>query len=105
MLFKFLRESYKEPYELALVRWYDIDLTEHEKYGCPQLYYTEEYNAIPIGSINQGVHIVPRFDKENRFLLRSDPPMIGSKLLYKFGGKLLLEKCDWSKCCELKNGK
>ena len=37
--------------------------------------------------------------------LRSDPPMIGSKLLYKFGGKLLLEKCDWSKCCELKNGK
>jgi len=38
-------------------------------------------------------------------LLRPDPPMIGSKLLYKFGGKLLLEKCDWSKCCELKNGK
>lgn len=69
LLFKFLRGSYKEPYELALVRWYDIDLTEHEKYGCPQLYYTEEYNAIPIGSINQGVHIVPRFDKENRFLL------------------------------------
>ena len=39
------------------------------------------------------------------FYLRPDPPMIGSKLLYKFGGKLLLEKCDWSKCCELKNGK
>ena len=37
--------------------------------------------------------------------LEPDPPMIGSKLLYKFGGKLLLEKCDWSKCCELKNGK
>ena len=38
-------------------------------YGCPQLYYTEEYNTIPVGSINQKVHIIPRFDKRNQFLL------------------------------------
>ena len=49
--------------------------------------------------------IVHRFDLADQLYLRPDPPMIGSKLLYKFGGKLLLEKCDWSKCCELKNGK
>ncbi|RGB27623.1 hypothetical protein C1646_768852 [Rhizophagus diaphanus] len=43
---------FKEPYELALVQWYDIDLTVSELYGCTQLYFTEEYNTIPIGSIN-----------------------------------------------------
>ena len=69
MLFKFFRGSFKEPYELALIRWYDICLTEPELYGCPQLYYTKEYNTIPVGSINQEVYIVPRFDKENCFLL------------------------------------
>jgi hypothetical protein len=69
LLFKFFRGLGREPYELALVRWYDICLNEYEKYGCPQLYYTDEYNTIPIGSINQEVHIVPRFDKENCFLL------------------------------------
>ena len=69
LLFKFLRGSFREPYELALVRWYDIHQTEPDLYGYPQLYYTEEYNAIPVGSINQEVHIVPRFDKQNRFLL------------------------------------
>ena len=69
LLFKFFRGLLKEPYELALVRWYDIVPEESELYGCPHLYYTEEYNAIPIGSINQEAHIVPRFDKENMFLL------------------------------------
>jgi len=69
LLFKFFQESFKEPYELALVRWYDIHPVKSELYGCSQLYYTEEYNTIPIESINQEVHIVPRFDKENCFLL------------------------------------
>ena len=69
MLFKFFRGPLREPYELDLVRWYDIHLTEPDLYGCPQLYYTQEYNTIPIGSINQEVHIVPRFDKRNCFLL------------------------------------
>jgi hypothetical protein len=68
-LFKFFRGPLKEPYELALVRWYDIKTTEPELYGCPQLIYTEEYNTIPIGSISAEVHIVPRFGKENCFLL------------------------------------
>ena len=69
MIFKFFRGSFKEPYELALVRWFDIKITESELYGYSQLYYTEEYNTIPIGSINQEVHIVQRFEKENSFLL------------------------------------
>ena len=69
LLFKFFRESSIEPYELALIRWFDIHQTEPNLYSYPQLYYTKEYNAIPIESISQGVHIVPRFGKENCFLL------------------------------------
>ena len=69
LLFKFFRGLFKEPYELALIRWYDINTTKPELYGCPQLYYTKEYNTILIGSINQMVHIVPRFGKKNHFLL------------------------------------
>ncbi|CAB4403167.1 unnamed protein product [Rhizophagus irregularis] len=67
LIFKFFQGSFKELYEFALVQWYNIDLTVPELYGCPQLYFTEEYNTIPIGSINQEVHIVPRFHKENCF--------------------------------------
>ncbi|RGB30660.1 hypothetical protein C1646_765025 [Rhizophagus diaphanus] len=59
----------KKLYELALVRWYDIKIMESELYGCPQLYYTKEYNTIPIGSINTEVHIILRFGKENYYLL------------------------------------
>ena len=69
LFLRFFRELYRELYDLALIHWYDIWPTEPELYECPQLYYTKEYNTIPIESINQEVHIVPRFDKENRFLL------------------------------------
>lgn len=69
LLFKFFRGSFKEPYELALVRWYDIHSAEPDLYGCPQLYYTEEYNTVPVESIDREVHIVSRFGKKNRFLL------------------------------------
>ncbi|CAG8854914.1 9294_t:CDS:2, partial [Gigaspora margarita] len=43
----------KEPYDLAIVHWYDILSEESELYGCLQVYYSEEYNVIPIGSIIQ----------------------------------------------------
>ena len=69
LIFKLFRGSSKEPYELALVRWYDIVSEQPELYGCPQLYYTEEYNAIPVGSIYQEAHVIPRFNKNDRFLL------------------------------------
>ncbi|PKB93577.1 hypothetical protein RhiirA5_440901 [Rhizophagus irregularis] len=66
---QFVACFFKEPYELALVRWFDIITEESELCGCPQLYYTKEYNTIPISSINQEVHIVPRFGKVNHYLL------------------------------------
>ena len=52
-----------------MVCWYNIVPNEPEKYSYPHLYYTKEYNIIPIESIEQEVHIVLRFDKKNLFLL------------------------------------
>jgi hypothetical protein len=34
LIFKFFQGSFKEPYELALIHWYDI-IPEPELYGCP----------------------------------------------------------------------
>jgi hypothetical protein len=69
LLLKFFPRSHKEPYDLALVCWFDVHPKETEIYGYPQLVYTKEYNTIPISSIDKEVHIVPRFDKKNRYLL------------------------------------
>ena len=69
MLIRFFRGETKEPYNIAIIHWFEIVLEKFEVYGYPQLYYTNEYNIIPISSINQEVHIIQRFDKNNCFLL------------------------------------
>ena len=68
-MLRFFRGEIKEPYDLAMIRWFEIVSEEFKVYDCPQLYYSNEYNIIPIGSIDQEVHIIQRFDKKNRFLL------------------------------------
>ncbi|CAG8632496.1 20059_t:CDS:2, partial [Racocetra fulgida] len=45
------KESTKDPYDLAMIRWYDIEPSEPELYGCPQLFYAKDYDIIPIDSI------------------------------------------------------
>ncbi|RIA84765.1 hypothetical protein C1645_831804 [Glomus cerebriforme] len=55
---KILRTSGEFQDEGAWYGKYDIKQLEPEVYGCSHLYYAEEYNTIPISSINQEVHIV-----------------------------------------------
>ncbi|KAF0426245.1 zn-finger domain-containing protein [Gigaspora margarita] len=38
-------------------------------YGCPRLQLTEIYNIIDIEAIKDNVHIIPRFDKDNDYLV------------------------------------
>ena len=56
-----------------MVQWYDFkyvnDQSKYFRLDCPYLKMTNLYNLIPIESINEEVHIVLRFDKENCFLL------------------------------------
>lgn len=49
------------------MQWYEF---KHDKtpfvYGCPLLKLADKYNFIEVEAIEEIVHIVPRFDKENK---------------------------------------
>ncbi len=58
-----------------MVKWYNYcepkrgDRESTEIYGCPRLRMLQEYNVVPLDSISHAVHIIPRFHKENQFLM------------------------------------
>ncbi|RIB06568.1 hypothetical protein C2G38_2216737 [Gigaspora rosea] len=55
LLLRLFQGLLKEPYDLAIVRWYDILLEESELYGCLHLYFFEEYNAIPLDLLSKKI--------------------------------------------------
>jgi hypothetical protein len=56
-----------------MVKWYDyckqVNNKDLEIYGCLRLTLLKEYDVVLLGSIEQAVHIIPRFHKTNQFLL------------------------------------
>ncbi|RIB04900.1 hypothetical protein C2G38_2221163 [Gigaspora rosea] len=55
---------------LALIRWYDFKSKRNQyHYGCPRLKLTELYNIVNVEAIKNNVHIIPRFDKTNDYLV------------------------------------
>ena len=55
-----------------MVKWYDYceqDGEETEIYGYPRLKMLKDYDIVPLNSIEQAVHIIPRFHKNNQFLV------------------------------------
>ena len=60
----------KPPLNLALVQWYDFKLQRNSYfYNCPFLKLVELYNLIPIETIDNIVHIIPRFGKEDEYFV------------------------------------
>lgn len=58
------------PFHLALVQWYDYRFKQNpDLYDCPLLKLVEWYNFIEIEAIEDIVHIVPRFDKNNEYFV------------------------------------
>jgi hypothetical protein len=56
--------------DLALVQWYDYkDECEPEKYECPWLIQTSQYEFIPVESGVEPVHIIPRFEKNDEYFV------------------------------------
>jgi hypothetical protein len=47
-----------------MVKWYDYCDGESEIYRCPKLLMLNEYDIVPLDSIKQAVHIIPRFHKK-----------------------------------------
>ena len=57
-------------HHLILIQWYDFKSKKYlYYYGCPRLKLTELYNIIDIEAIKNHVHIIPRFDKNNDYLV------------------------------------
>lgn len=55
---------------LALIKWYDFKSQSNPYlYGCSRLKLTEIYNFIDIEAIQDVVHIIPRFDSNNDYLV------------------------------------
>lgn len=60
--------SNKQPLQLTLVQWYDFKYNKTPfVYGCPLLKLVEKYDFIEIEAIEDIVHVVPRFDKNNEY--------------------------------------
>jgi hypothetical protein len=56
----------EEPMHLALVQWYNFKSSENPfLYECPLLKKTNKFNLIEIEAINDTIHIIPRFNKNN----------------------------------------
>ena len=60
----------EEPLHLALVQWYNFKSMENLfLYECPLLKKTNKFNLIEIEVINDTIHIISRFNKNNKFLV------------------------------------
>lgn len=55
---------------LALIQWYDFKYQNHPYlYGCSRLKLTEIYNFVDVEAIQDIVHIIPRFNPDNDYLV------------------------------------
>ncbi|RHZ82281.1 hypothetical protein Glove_110g25 [Diversispora epigaea] len=64
-----IRLPNKSPMHLALVQWYDFIEKTPFVYGCPLLRLVKVYNFIEIEAIEDTIHVVPRFDKNNEYFV------------------------------------
>ena len=59
-------------YNLAFVNWYDFKYNEPNlkyKFNCPYLKRTNEFTLIPIEAIDNIIHIVKRFCRQNAYFV------------------------------------
>jgi hypothetical protein len=62
-------------FTFAIIKWYDYceqDNEESEICGCPILTMSNDYDIVPLDSITHAVHIIPRFHKNNQFLVNKN---------------------------------
>ena len=57
----------KDPINLILLRWYDE--VDKEMYGYPRLSLTDQYTCVYLDSVDMSVHIIPRNNCENEYLV------------------------------------
>ena len=59
-----------KPFDLTLVQWYDYkNANISDKYECPWLILTSQYEFVPVESGVELVHVIPRFTKNNEYFV------------------------------------
>jgi len=64
-----------ESFSFVMVKWYDYCLPTRKEpepldiFGCPRVKMLKEYNIVPLESVVESVHVIPRFHKENQYLV------------------------------------
>ena len=54
--------------DCVIVQWYD-SCAEETLWDCQHLMLIDKYSAIPIGSVDHSVHIIPRYGHTNKYLV------------------------------------
>ena len=71
--------------QLVMVQWYDYadiaakkkiltantKVDKRHKLGCPYMKLLDSYDIIPLESVLRAIHIVPDFNKENRYFVNN----------------------------------
>jgi len=64
--------SINKTFDLALVQWYDYkNNSKPDKYECPWLILTSQYEFISIESGVEPVHIIQRFIKNDEYFVNN----------------------------------
>ena len=81
----FEEDSNFQNLQLVMVQWYDCaevtpkkkvstadrKIDKRHKLGCPYMKLLESFDIIPLESVLRTVHIVPDFNKDNRYFVNS----------------------------------
>ena len=62
----------KKIYNLALINWYDFKYNSKNlkyKFNCPYLKRTDQFTLISIEAVDNVVHVVKRFCKQNTYFV------------------------------------
>jgi hypothetical protein len=77
-------DSDSQNLQLVMVQWYDYaDVTakkkvtadtkmdKRHKLGCPYMELLNSFDIIPLESVIRNVHVVPDFNKDNRYFINN----------------------------------
>ena len=70
LIMKINEELQSDSKNIALIEWYDFKSEVYPYiYGCSHIKLTKIFNIVDIEAIQDTIHIIPRFDKKNKFFV------------------------------------
>ena len=70
----FEEDSEFQNLQLVMVQWYDyaeVAQKKRHRLGCPYMKLLNSFDIIPLESVIRNVHVVPDFNKDNRYFINN----------------------------------